>query len=64
MAEVTFHVQKSKADWTVKLEGARCASAKCKTQEEALAKAKTLAKEQGLKEIVLHDGTTDKTVKV
>lgn len=53
---------KKATEWVVKLEGARCASAKCKSQEEAIAKATALSKDKGFKEIIVKnlEGKTSK----
>lgn len=49
-----FIVEEKKAnEWSIKLSGARCATAKCKSEAEAIDTAKKLSKEKGLKQIVL-----------
>ncbi|MCX7835833.1 MAG: DUF2188 domain-containing protein [bacterium] len=65
MADYYLVEAKKANEWVVKLEGARCASAKCKTQDEAIAKAIALSKEKGFEKVVVKqsDGKTS-TVKV
>ena len=52
---VTYHVVPDEAlGWTVKKEGARRASATAATKQEAIVRAKELAKQQALGQVVVH----------
>jgi len=57
----TYHVvpDKDKGDWAVKPEGAERATSRHPTQKEAIEKARSIAENQPLGQIVIHksDGT-------